>query len=210
MDFKFEDKKLAQGFTAIIGCDEVGRGCLAGPVVAGAVILNPALVKAGAPWYAEINDSKKLSPVKRFTLEKLLRQHAIAYGIGSVSPAVIDRINIHEANLLAMRRAVENLQKKISHGTNRKQFVLVDGRFCILGLKTEQEAVVGGDGLVLSIAAASILAKTFRDRLMARLDKQYPKYGFAQHKGYATAVHRANLRRHGISPVHRKTFIHGL
>src|SRR5690349_23054261 len=116
-NYKLEMKKITQGHTWVIGCDEAGRGCLAGPIVAGAVVLDPMAAKAGKEWYAELNDSKKLTPVKRFTLEKFLRQHAVAWGIGVVTPAVIDRINIHQANLLAMRRAVEALQKKISHGT---------------------------------------------------------------------------------------------
>jgi ribonuclease HII len=207
--YKLEAGKLAQGFTAVIGCDEAGRGSLAGPVVAGAVILNPAAVKNLNDWYSEINDSKKLSPVKRFTLEKLLRQHAIAWGIGAVTPAVIDQINIHQANLLAMKRAVAALQKKISHGTLwRRQFVLVDGRFIIPNLDdAEQEAIIAGDSLSLSIAAASIIAKTYRDRLMIRLDKQLPSYGFDQHKGYGTAQHLQMIRQHGPSAAHRRTFL---
>lgn len=208
-NYKLETKKLGQGFTTVIGCDEAGRGCLAGPVVAGAVVLNPVqAAKARQTWYAEINDSKKLTPVKRFLLEKQLREHALSYGIGVVSPAVIDKMNIHVASLLAMKRAVEALQKKISHATYGNLCVLIDGRFNIPNLDISQEAIVGGDSLVMSIAAASILAKTYRDRLMMRLDIKLPQYGFAQHKGYGTLKHKASLQKHGPSQVHRQSFLH--
>lgn len=205
-NFSLETKKLVQGFTTVIGCDEVGRGCLAGPVVAAAVVLDPK----PQPWYKDINDSKKLSPVKRFTLEKLLRAHSVAFGIGVVSPAMVDKLNIHNASLLAMKRAIKNIKKssrKDPHGTT---VVLVDGRFIIPGLDAnmQQQAVVGGDSKVLSIASASILAKTYRDRLMTQLDKKFPQYGFSKHKGYGTPQHKAVLAKHGVSQVHRKSFIH--
>lgn len=204
LNYKLELEKMAQGSTWVIGCDEAGRGCLAGPIVAAAVILD---INTPQPWYKDINDSKLLTPVKRFTLEKLLRKHAIAYGIGAVSPAVIDKINIHQANLLAMKRAVQSLSKKlgtkISHGTLH---LVVDGRFIVPGLEISQQAVVRGDSTVLSIAAASVLAKAYRDRLMMRLAKKLPEYGFEVHKGYATLAHRKALKAYGLAVVHRRSF----
>jgi len=192
----------------IIGCDEAGRGALAGPIVAAAIILGPQAGKQIPHWYVDIKDSKQLSPVKRFTLEPLLRRYALAWGIGAVSSAVIDRINIHQANLLAMRRAVASVQQKLSHATYGKLCVLVDGRFTIPNLDIAQEAVVHGDSTVFAISAASILAKTYRDRLMTRLAKQFPQYGFDRHKGYGTANHLESLRQHGVSTAHRQSFCH--
>ncbi len=206
-NFKLEKQKLNEGYTAVIGCDEAGRGCLAGPVVAAAVILNPVAAAKRKGWYKELNDSKKLTAEKRFMLEKILRKEALAFGIGAAHPEVIDRMNIHHANLLAMKRAVTNAHKMFSHGTiTTTSFVIVDGKFIVPGIELEQEAVVKADALALSVAAASILAKTYRDRLMMRLSKKYPNYGFEVHKGYATKKHREALATHGLSEIHRKTF----
>lgn len=176
----------------VCGIDEAGRGPLAGPVVAAAVILDPARPIPG------LNDSKKLSERKREALAEEIRAHAVAWCVAEASVDEIDRINILQATFLAMQRAVAGLQvTPIS--------ALVDGNRCPK-LVMPVEAVVKGDGKIASIAAASILAKTARDALMLALDRDYPQYGFAKHMGYPTAAHFASLRAHGASPVHRKTF----
>lgn len=176
----------------IAGVDEAGRGPLAGPVVAAAVILDPQRPIAG------LNDSKKISAAKRERLEPLIMASALAYGIGRAEPGEIDEINILQATLLAMRRAVAALV--VVPGA-----VVVDGnRSTHFGLPTE--AVVGGDARVPAISAASILAKVARDREMVALDALFPGYGFAQHKGYGTAVHMEALARLGPTPHHRYSF----
>jgi ribonuclease HII len=176
----------------LAGVDEAGRGPLAGPVVAAAVILDPARPVAG------LDDSKKLSEKKRDALEPLIIERALAFAVGRASVEEIDSINILQATMLAMRRAVAALPL-------RPSAVVVDGnRTTDFGLPVE--SVVGGDARVPAISAASILAKVSRDREMVALDEQYPGYGFAQHKGYGTATHMAALARLGVTPVHRKTF----
>jgi ribonuclease HII len=178
------------GLTA--GVDEAGRGPLAGPVVAAAVILDEMRPIAG------LNDSKKLTALRRERLYDEIRAKALCCSVAQASVEEIDRLNILQATLLAMRRAVEGLRLKPAK-------VLVDGnRLPVLDMLAE--AIVGGDALVPSISAASILAKVTRDRWCAELDQQYPQYGFASHKGYGTAVHLAALRLHGACPEHRKTF----
>lgn len=174
------------------GVDEAGRGPLAGPVSAAAVILDPARPIAG------LGDSKKLSEKQRDLLAPLIRERALAWAVAYASVAEIDELNILQATLLAMRRAVESLQIK-------PQQVLVDGLYCpATGIPSQ--AIVKGDSKVAAISAASILAKTARDSLMLELHQQYPQYGFAVHKGYPTAAHLAALRTHGVSPVHRTSF----
>jgi ribonuclease HII len=176
----------------IAGVDEAGRGPLAGPVVAAAVILDEMHPIAG------LNDSKKLTALRRERLYDEIRAKALCCSVAQASVEEIDRLNILQATLLAMRRAVEGLRLKPAK-------VLVDGnRLPVLGVLAE--AIVGGDALVPAISAASILAKVTRDRWCAELDQQYPQYGFASHKGYGTAVHLAALRVHGACPEHRKTF----
>ena len=174
------------------GVDEAGRGPLAGPVSAAAVILDPAHPIAG------LGDSKKLSEKQRDLLAPLIRERALAWAVAYASVEEIDELNILQATLLAMRRAVDALQIK-------PQRVLVDGLYCPdTGIPSQ--AIVKGDSKVAAISAASILAKTARDSLMYELHEQYPQYGFAIHKGYPTAAHLAALRTHGVSPVHRTTF----
>ena len=176
----------------IAGVDEAGRGPLAGPVVAAAVILDPARPIAG------LADSKKLSANRRERLAVEIRAKALAWSVAEASVEEIDRINILQASLLAMRRAVEGL--KIQPET-----ALIDGNRCPQ-LACPAEAVVGGDGKVASIAAASILAKTVRDAGMLVLHAEYPMYGFDRHMGYPTALHLQALREHGPSPVHRRSY----
>lgn len=176
----------------ICGVDEAGRGPLAGPVSAAAVILDPAHPIDG------LNDSKKLSERQRERLAPLIRERALAWSVAYASAAEIDSLNILQATLLAMRRAVVGLDI-------RPDRVLVDGLYCPdTGIASL--AIVKGDAKVAAIAAASILAKTARDQLMLQLHEQYPHYGFAIHKGYPTAAHLAALREHGVSDVHRRSF----
>ena len=174
------------------GTDEVGRGPLAGDVVAAAVILDPAKPIEG------LKDSKKLSEKKRLDCVLQIREKALSFSIGRASVAEIDTLNILQASLLAMKRAVTGLSLQ-------PEFVYVDGNFCPQW-DYPSEAIVKGDSLVANIAAASVLAKVTRDLEMLELDKQYPGYGFARHKGYPTAFHLAALKSLGISPIHRRSF----
>lgn len=176
----------------ICGVDEAGRGPLAGPVVAAAVILDPEAPIEG------LNDSKKLSAKRREFLAGEIRAHALAWAVAEATVEEIDRINILNASLLAMRRAVDLLSL-------RPEKALVDGNKCP-DLSCPAEAVVGGDGKILAIAAASILAKTVRDSSMLKLHQIYPEYGFDRHMGYPTQAHLKALLDHGVSPVHRRSF----
>jgi len=176
----------------VCGIDEAGRGPLAGPVVAAAVILDPARPIPG------LNDSKKLSEKKRLVLAELIRERAIAWAVAEASVEEIDRINILQASLLAMQRAVAGLAV-------RPISALVDGNRCPK-LDIPAEAIIQGDGKIASIAAASILAKTVRDAGMRVLHAQYPQYGFDRHMGYPTAAHFKALEDHGASPLHRRSF----
>lgn len=172
--------------------DEAGRGCLAGPVFAAAVIF-PLSLKI-----SDIDDSKKLTPDARERLFDVILKNAISWSVASVDQDEIDRINIHRASLLAMGKAVSNLAP-------RPEFILVDGRFMIPDL-FQQEVIIQGDGLSQSIAAASILAKVSRDRWISEESKKYPAFSFTKHKGYGTRRHFEEIRRNGITPLHRKTF----
>jgi ribonuclease HII len=178
--------------TVVCGVDEAGRGPLAGPVYAAAVILGPGVRLRG------LADSKVLRAEVRETLRVRIERRAFAWAVASASVEEIDRLNILQATLLAMRRAVEQLQCVPAQ-------VLVDGLHCP-AVACPVRAVVGGDASVKEISAASILAKTARDRYMMELDQLYPQYGFAQHKGYSTPEHLAALQRHGASPHHRASF----
>ena len=192
-DFHFERAWLAQNTGAIAGVDEAGRGPLAGPVAAAAVMLNPDDIPAG------LNDSKKLSAKTREWLFDEIMAKAACVGIALLPAAVVDTLNIRAASLLAMRRAIEAL-------AIRPAFALIDGRDQPLGLPCPCRALIGGDGLSLSIAAASIIAKVTRDRLMQHLDRHAPAYGFARHMGYGTLLHRTAITRHGPSQWHRTSF----
>ncbi len=192
-DYEYEARAAAKGFTAVCGVDEAGRGPLAGPVCAAAVILPQGLVIEG------LNDSKKLSEKKREMLYDKVVENALAWSVAFASEAEIDEINILQATFLAMKRAVEGLSVKAD-------YALIDGnRMPPLGI--DGETVIKGDSLSMSIAAASIIAKVTRDRLMLEIDKEYPQYLFSQHKGYGTALHYEMLEKHGISPVHRRSFL---
>lgn len=190
--FHEERALLAQGFAIVAGVDEVGSGCIAGPVFAGAAVL-PLDSGIGL-----IRDSKTLSASQRERLAERLRRECAAWAVAQASVAEIDRLNIRQAGILAMRRAIEALSL-------RPQFVLVDA-FRIPGLAMPSKSIIRGDLKVKSIAAASVIAKTARDAFMEELDTAHPGYGFARHKGYSTASHAVALRRLGPSPEHRTSF----
>ena len=176
-----------------VGCDEAGRGCLCGPVVAGAVILDPKNPIEG------LNDSKKLSKKKRETLAIEIKEKALAWGVGEVNHKEIDEINILNASFLAMHRAVDKL--KII-----PEMILVDGNRFTPYKNTPHECIIKGDGKVACIAAASILAKTHRDFLMDDYNEEYPGYGWDTNAGYPTKKHREAIRKLGVTPIHRMTF----
>ena len=176
----------------ICGVDEAGRGPLAGPVFAAAVILDPAKPIAG------LRDSKKLSPIRRDELALIIQRDALAWSVAQCSAAEIDALNILQATMLAMRRAIEGLSVTPT-------LALIDGNRCpVTAIRTE--AIVKGDDKVIEISAASILAKTARDALLLEMHARYPQYGFDQHKGYPTALHLARLREHGVTPEHRRSY----
>ena len=191
-DYTFEKEAAAEGYACICGVDEAGRGPLAGNVVAAAVIMPEGLVIEG------LNDSKKLSEKKRDALFDIIKEKTV-YSIAWATPAEIDELNILNATMLAMRRAVEGLPE-------RADFALIDGN-CSRGFSIPTKTVVGGDAKSMSIAAASILAKVTRDRQCAELDKLYPEYGFAGHKGYPTKAHREKVIEIGPCPEHRRSFL---
>ncbi len=188
----FEDLAFGEGYTVIAGVDEAGRGPLAGPVVAAAVVLPRGY------RHPEINDSKQLSPSRRETLDAVIRAAAVAVGIGVVEPAVVDALNILQATRLAMREAVLDLGCAVD-------FLLVDGN-CPIRIETPQKTIVKGDALSISIAAASIVAKVSRDRIMEIYHRQYPQYNFLKNKGYGTAEHRRAIAAYGPCKIHRKSF----
>ncbi len=191
--YEYENKHYAEGYSAICGCDEAGRGPLCGPVVAAAVILPRGLEIEG------LNDSKKLSEKKREELYDVIVEKAISYGIAECSPKEIDEYNILNASMLAMKRAIDKLSVKAD-------FALIDGN-CSRGFEIPTEAIVKGDSKSYSIAAASILAKVTRDRGCIALDCEYPMYGIAKHKGYPTKDHMNAVREHGIAPIYRRSFL---
>lgn len=196
-----ERARWRQGLTAVAGVDEVGMGPLAGPVVAAAVILPADLsCQDGLPatFPRGVRDSKTLTLKARERLEQEVRRVAVGVGIGVVEVEEIDRINVYQAGLKAMRLALARLSVTPEH-------VLIDGR-ALKDLPIPQTTFIKGDRDIYSIAAASIVAKVYRDRLMSSLDVQYPGYGFARHRGYGTPAHREAIRRLGPSPVHRRSF----
>ena len=194
--YAYEKRAGEQGFSAVCGIDEAGRGPLAGPVCAAAVILPPDCDIPG------LNDSKKLSEKKRETLFPVIQEKALAFGIGWATAEEIDRVNILQATFLAMARAVEALPAPAD-------YALVDGNR-MPPLPIPGETIVKGDATSASIAAASILAKVSRDRLLRRLDEEHPEYGFAKHKGYGTKAHYEAIRKYGLLPEHRRSFLKNL
>ncbi len=190
----YERTAREEGYTLVCGVDEAGRGPLAGPVFAAAVILPPDTIIEG------VNDSKKLSEKKREALFDVIRKKALAYGIAAADHNEIDDINILNATYLAMRRAVEMLDPA-------PDLIIVDGNRLPPDLPAEARTLVKGDALCHSIACASILAKVSRDRFMMAMADKYPQYQFEKHKGYGTAAHIAALREHGVCPIHRRSFL---
>ncbi len=190
----FENRLREPGHRLTAGVDEAGRGPLAGPVVAAAVILAPDFL------LRDLNDSKKLTPVKREALDAEIKTGAVTWAVGMATVGEIELYNIHHASLLAMKRAINGLQLS-------PDLILVDGRFTIPGVDLDQRPVVGGDGLCPSIAAASVLAKVARDRLMDTLHLLYPEYGFDRHRGYPTPYHLTAIAVHGPCAVHRSGFM---
>lgn len=194
--YAYEKRAGEQGFSAVCGIDEAGRGPLAGPVCAAAVILPPDCDIPG------LNDSKKLSEKKREALFPVIQEKALAFGIGWATAEEIDRVNILQATFLAMARAVEALPTPAD-------YALVDGNR-MPPLPIPGETIVKGDATSASIAAASILAKVSRDRLLRQLDEEHPEYGFAKHKGYGTKAHYEAIRKYGLLPEHRRGFLKNL
>jgi ribonuclease HII len=200
--YKNELQKLSEGFLYVAGCDEVGIGPLAGPVVAAAVILDPKSVEGERTkdkWWFRVRDSKTTSEKERAQLVNFITEHALAYAVSEVNHRMIDEINILNAAHLAMKQAVEQL-------TVKPDVVLIDGKHKIKNLDIQQQAIVDGDADVLTIAAASIVAKVARDKILDELHEKYPAYGFAKHKGYPTKEHREAIIKHGITPFHRTSF----
>lgn len=190
--WSYEKKAALSGFLTIAGVDEAGRGPLAGPVVSAAVVLPGEFSDTG------ITDSKKLSPAKRDRLYDHIMTHASFVGVGLADHQEVDRLNILRASLLSMTRAVEDLGVRPDH-------LLIDGIFTI-AYDAPQRAIKKGDALSISIAAASIVAKVTRDRIMTTFDRLYPDYGFVLHKGYPTKNHKEAIARFGVSPIHRRSF----
>ena len=192
-NFEYEERLYNEGYTSVCGCDEAGRGPLCGPVVAAAVIFPLGIEIEG------LNDSKKLTEKKREKLFDIIKEKAIAYAIAEASPEEIDEINILNASMLAMRRAVEALPVKAD-------FALIDGNTS-RGFEIPTETIVKGDSKSYSVAAASILAKVTRDRGCIELDAMYPEYGIAKHKGYPTKDHMDAVRKYGATEIYRKSFL---
>ena len=190
---KFEKEALAKGYKSVCGVDEAGRGPLAGPVCAAAVILPEGVIIDG------VNDSKKLSEKKRESLFDVIREQALSYSIAYATVDEIEEINILNATMLAMRRAIDGLEIKAD-------YAMIDGNK-IPPIDIDAECIVKGDAKSMSIACASILAKVSRDRLLYKYAEEYPMYGFDKHKGYGTKVHREAILKYGPCPYHRKSFL---
>lgn len=193
MNLSYERKLWEEGYEFVAGVDEAGRGPLAGPIVAAAVILPKNVTIQG------LNDSKKLSPRKRMEVFDAIKKKALAIGIGKASRRLIDKINIGKANVFVMEEAVKALPVSPS-------YLLIDGKRYKLNLPVTQRCIIGGDGKCASIAAASVVAKVIRDRIMLDYHNKYPEYRFDLHKGYGTRKHFKKLQEHGPCPIHRRSF----
>jgi len=198
LNLETEKSYFNKGYRLIGGVDEAGRGPLAGPVVAACVVVGPDF-KIDHPDLELVADSKKLSPKKREYLFGVIKTKALAVEIGVVNNGTIDKINILQASFLAMRRAIKKLPLE-------PDYIILDGGFKIPRLKTSQSAIIKGDATVWTIAAASIIAKVSRDWMMTEIDKEYPQYLFAKHKGYGTKEHLAMIKKYGPCPQHRFSF----
>ena len=198
-EMRIEERTVLE-LSPIAGVDEAGRGPLAGPVVAAC-----AVIPLDYPFYY-LNDSKKMSEKRREALFAELQKEAIAFGLGIVSPERIDEINILQATYEAMREALKDMEKRFLLSPN----ILLNDAVTIPGISIPQKAIVHGDAKSLSIAAASVLAKVTRDHIMLEFDEQYPEYGFKQHKGYGTKLHREAILTHGPCPIHRRSFLKNL
>jgi ribonuclease HII len=201
LNLKKEKTILDTGVKLIAGIDEAGRGPLAGPVVSVVVTLDlPTLIKISqVPELKDVNDSKKLTAKKREELFDFIMDNFTEVGIGICDHLEIDRLNILQATFFCMKKALGALKQK-------PDYILLDGRAPIPNLSIQQENIIHGDGLIFSIAAASIIAKVTHDRIIDKLAEQYPQYGFLNHKGYGTAEHLAALQKYGPSPIHRQSF----
>ncbi|MDP2910672.1 MAG: ribonuclease HII [bacterium] len=213
-NFNEEKKLYNRGYKRVIGLDEVGRGPLAGPVIACAITVPEFLISNFK--FLNIKDSKKLSAKQREKIYEVLKDnHDVKWGIGRVSEKVIDRINILEATKLAMQRAVKSLEKNLKNELVQKKcdrtnfaqgsFLIIDGNFGI-DIDIPQKSIIKADEKVFSVAAASIVAKVYRDKMMFNYHKKYPEYGFDKHKGYGTELHRKLIEKHGFCRLHRKSF----
>jgi len=198
LDLSTEKGIFELGYQLVAGVDEAGRGPLAGPVVAACVVIGPDF-KIDSDELKLVADSKKLSAKNREKLFSVIKEKALAVEISVISHTVIDRINILQASLMAMKKAVEACK-------TQPDFVLIDGNMRIPGLLKKQQAIVSGDAKVFCIAAASIIAKVSRDFLMSEADKKYPNYQFAKHKGYGTKLHLERLNTYGPCDIHRRSF----
>jgi len=197
LDLEMEKKYFNLGYKLVGGVDEAGRGPLAGPVVAACVVIDENFLIDED--LQTINDSKKLSAKKREKLFSLIKEKALAVEIGVIDNRVIDKVNILQASFLAMKKAIDNLPVS-------PDYILLDGGFKIPKLDKPQSAIIKGDSSVFAIAAASIIAKVSRDYLMQEIDKKYPQYNFAKHKGYGTKLHLEKIKEHGPCPLHRFSF----
>ncbi len=197
MDLTKEKELFAAGFRLVAGIDEVGRGPLAGPVVAACVVCTPDFEIKGD--LCLLKDSKKLTVKRREALYEVIMKSSLKVGIGICDHKTIDRINILQASFLAMKKALGALRQK-------PEFILLDGRLPIPNTSYQQEAIINGDNLIYTIAAASVVAKVTRDRIMQEAHQRYPVYGFDQHKGYGTRLHLERLRQYGPCAIHRQSF----
>jgi len=206
MNLKKEKKLWKKGYKFIVGLDEAGRGAIAGPVMAAAITVRSAKLRASQGLkilLKEVNDSKKLSPKKREELYQIITNNSrIEWGIGRAGPGVIDRINVLEATKLAMKRAIKNLERKTSR---KSKHLILDGNSKI-DLPVPQQSIVKADEKIFSCAMASIIAKVTRDKAMQKYHQKYPHYGFDRHKGYPTKHHKKMLKKQGICKIHRKSF----
>ena len=199
--FAYETKKIKEGFLLVAGADEVGIGPLAGPVVAACVILNPENIgkRADHKWWRRIRDSKTVREKERNELNQFIKENCLDFGVGVVSCETVDEINVLQSAILAVKQSVEALKKF-------PDFLFVDGIHKIKSLPVPQESIIGGDSKVLSIAAASIVAKVARDKILSDYHELYPQYGFLNHKGYLTKRHKQAILEFGVLPIHRKSF----